>query len=178
MTHHLVHIGISPWEKVLRTAAVYFGLLILLRLGGKRQLAQLTTFDLVVLLLVSNVVQNAVIGPDDSLLGGFLGAAVLIGLNYLMVRLTFLHQLWSRILQGKPTPLVQEGELDEHALRREMITRAELEAALRRQGMAGLSDVDKVVLEPEGSLNATQKPQPTLSDVLEALERLEARLAS
>jgi uncharacterized membrane protein YcaP (DUF421 family) len=119
-----------------------------------------------------------VIGPDDSLLGGFLGAGVLIGLNYLLVRLTFLHQLWSRILQGKPTPLVEEGELDEHALRRELITRAELEAALRRQGMAGLDDVERVVLEPEGSLNATQKPQPTLSDVLAALERLEARLAS
>lgn len=176
MGHHLLHLGISPWEKTLRTVAVYLALLVLLRLGGKRQLAQLTTFDLIVLLLLSNVVQNAVIGPDDSLTGGLLGAAVLVALNYLLVRATFLHKLASRLLQGAPTPLVRGGEVDDVALRRQLITRAELEAALRRQGIGGFDDVDEVVLEPEGSLNAKQKPQPTLADVLAALERIEARL--
>jgi uncharacterized membrane protein YcaP (DUF421 family) len=174
--HHLAHLTVSPWEKVLRTVAVYLGLLLLLRVGGKRQLAQMNTFDLIVLLLLSNVVQNAIIGDDNSLAGGLLGAVVLVGLNYLLVRATFLHSLVSRVLQGSPTPLVTEGQLDERALHREMITQAELEAALRRQGMSGLDDVDEVVLEPEGSLSATQKPQPSLQDVLDALERIEARL--
>jgi uncharacterized membrane protein YcaP (DUF421 family) len=174
--HHLAHLGISPWEKTLRTIAVYLALVLLLRVGGKRQLAQMNTFDLIVLLLLSNVVQNAVIGPDDSLVGGLLGAAVLVAANYLIVRATFLHELTTRILQGSPTPLVQGGQLDERALRRELITRAELEAALRRQGMDGLDGVDEVVIQPEGSISATQKPQPSLQDVLDALTRIEARL--
>jgi uncharacterized membrane protein YcaP (DUF421 family) len=161
---------------VLRTVAVYLALLLLLRLGGKRQLAQMNTFDLIVLLLLSNVVQNAIIGNDNSLVGGLIGAAVLVALNYLLVRATFLHSIATRILQGTPTPLVTEGQLDERALHRELITQAELEAALRRQGMTGLDGVEEVVLEPEGSLSATQKPQPTLQDVLAALERIEARL--
>jgi uncharacterized membrane protein YcaP (DUF421 family) len=177
VAHHLLHLGISPWEKALRTIAVYLALLLLLRVGGKRQLAQMNTFDLIVLLLLSNVVQNAVIGTDDSLVGGLLGAAVLVGANYLIVRATFLHSLVSRLLQGSPTPLVQAGQVDERALRRELITRAELEAVLRRQGMDGLDGVEEVVIEPEGSISATAKPQPSLQDVLDALERIERRLA-
>jgi uncharacterized membrane protein YcaP (DUF421 family) len=164
------------WEKTIRTVVVYLGLLFLLRLGGKRQLAQLNTFDLVVLLLLSNVVQNAVIGEDNSLVGGLVGAAILIAVNWLVVRATFLHSFFTRLLQGTPTTLVEKGELDEQALRRELITTAELTAALRRQGTDGLGDVDEVVLEPEGSLSVTPKPQPSLQDVLAALERIEARL--
>jgi uncharacterized membrane protein YcaP (DUF421 family) len=168
--------GISPWEKTLRTIAIYLGLLILLRLGGKRQLAQMNTFDLIVLLLLSNVVQNAIIGTDDSLVGGLLGAAILVAANYLLVRATFMHSLVSRLLQGSPTPLVEQGRVDDRALRRELITRAELEAALRRQGMDGLDGVEEVVIEPEGSISATEKPQASLQDVLDALQRIEAKL--
>jgi uncharacterized membrane protein YcaP (DUF421 family) len=170
--------GVPPSEKALRTVAVYFALLLLLRIGGKRQLAQMNTFDLIVLLLLSNVVQNAVIGNDNSLAGGLLGAAVLVAANYLVVRATFLHALVTRILQGSPTPLVQNGQVDDRALRRELITRAELEAALRRQGMSGLDGVEEVVIEPEGSISATAKPEPSLQDVLDALQRIEARLAA
>jgi uncharacterized membrane protein YcaP (DUF421 family) len=170
--------GVPPGEKALRTVAVYFALLLLLRIGGKRQLAQMNTFDLIVLLLLSNVVQNAVIGNDNSLAGGLLGAAVLVAANYLVVRATFLHALVTRILQGSPTPLVQNGQVDDRALRRELITRAELEAALRRQGMSGLDGVEEVVIEPEGSISATAKPEPSLQDVLDALQRIEARLAA
>jgi uncharacterized membrane protein YcaP (DUF421 family) len=174
--HHLLHTGITPWEKAVRTVAVYLALLILLRLGGKRQLAQMNTFDLIVILLLSNVVQNAVIGTDDSLAGGLLGATVLVAANWVVVRATFLHPLATRILQGSPTQLVENGEVDEHALRHELITQAELDAALRRQGMDGLDDVEAVVIEPEGSISAKQKPQPSLQDVLAALERIEKRL--
>jgi uncharacterized membrane protein YcaP (DUF421 family) len=176
VVHHLVHLGASPGEKAVRTIAVYLGLLVLLRLGGKRQLAQMNTFDLIVLLLLSNVVQNAIIGTDDSLLGGLLGATILIAANYLIVRATFLHSLATRILQGTPTPLVQGGQVDERALRHELITVAELEATLQKQGMGGLDNVEEVVLEPEGSVTVRQKEQPTLADVLAALERIEQRL--
>src|SRR5688572_31528909 len=87
MLHDLFHLDISVWEKAIRTVAVYGALLVLLRLAGKRQLGQFNTFDLVVLLLLSNVVHNAVIGPDDSLLGGLIGAAVLLGANFTFVLL-------------------------------------------------------------------------------------------
>ncbi|MDX6514503.1 MAG: hypothetical protein QOH73_169 [Gaiellaceae bacterium] len=172
-----MHMGVPPGEKALRTVAVYLALLLLLRVGGKRQLAQMNTFDLIVLLLLSNVVQNAVIGNDNSLVGGLLGAAVLVAANYLIVRATFLHALVTRILQGSPTTLVHNGQVDDRALRHELITRAELDAVLRRQGVDGLGAVEEVVIEPEGSISATQKPQPSLQDVLDALQRIEARLA-
>jgi uncharacterized membrane protein YcaP (DUF421 family) len=154
--HHLVHLGISPWEKAVRTAVVYGAILGLLHLAGKRQLAQLNSFDLVVLLLLSNVVQNAIIGPDDSLLGGLLGAVILIAVNYV---------------------IAENGEIDEQKLRHLALTREELVAGLRRQGLE-LEDTEKVTLEPEGTFNATPKPKPSLDDVMRKLNEIEATLAS
>lgn len=176
MLYHLAHLGISPAEKAVRTAAVYLALLILLHLAGKRQLAQLNSFDLVVLLLLSNVVQNAVIGNDMSLLGGLLGAVILVALNYLIVRFAFLHPRFGKALQGGATTIVSGSRLDERALRRELITREELVAALRRQGIDGLDAVERVDLEPEGVFDVKPKPKPTIEDVLAALERIEQRL--
>lgn len=177
MVHDLVHLGISPAEKAVRTAAVYLVLLVLLHLSGKRQLAQLNSFDLVVLLLLSNVVQNAVIGNDNSLLGGLLGAVILLAINFVLVRFAFMSPRFGKALQGGATVLYADGEVDERALRREAITREELVAALRRQGLE-LDDVEKVVLEPEGTFNATPKPKPTLADVLRKLDAIEARLSA
>ena len=177
MVHDLVHLGIGPGEKAVRTAAVYLVLLVLLHLSGKRQLAQLNSFDLVVLLLLSNVVQNAVIGNDDSLLGGLLGAVILLAVNFLLVRFAFMSPAFGKAIQGGGTVLFDEGGLNERALRRLAITREELVAALRRQGME-LDDVEKVVLEPEGTFNATAKPKPTLADVLRKLDAIEARLSA
>jgi uncharacterized membrane protein YcaP (DUF421 family) len=167
--------GISPWEKGVRTAAVYLGILLILRFGGKRSLASLNSLDLVVLLLLSNVVQNAIIGDDVSLVGGLLGAAILIALNWALVRLAYMHPLTMRILQGSGTLLYADGRLDRRNLRRELITREELVAALRRQGMK-LDDVDKITLEPEGALNASPKQPEKIDRVLAALERIEGRL--
>jgi uncharacterized membrane protein YcaP (DUF421 family) len=175
--HHLVHLGISPWEKAVRTALVYAAILALLRLAGKRQLAQLNSFDLVVLLLLSNVVQNAIIGPDDSLLGGLLGAVILIALNQVIVRSAFLSPLLDRVLQGDATTVVQSGRIDERALRQLTLTREELIAGLRRQGLE-LEDTEKVTLEPEGTFNATPKPKPSLDDVMRKLNEIEAKLAT
>jgi uncharacterized membrane protein YcaP (DUF421 family) len=173
--HDLVHMGISLGEKAVRTVAVYGGLLLLLHLAGKRQLAQLNSFDLVVLLLLSNVVQNAVIGNDNSLSGGLLGAVILIAVNVLVVRGAFMSPRFGKALQGGATTLYSAGRLDRGALRREAITEEELVAGLRRQGLE-LADVERVALEPEGALNATPKPRPGIEDVLRKLDEIEARL--
>ena len=176
MLHDLWHLGVSAPEKIVRTVAVYLAILLLIHLAGKRSLAQLNSFDLVVLLLLSNVVQNAIIGNDNSLVGGLLGAGVLLAVNYVLVRLAFMHPRFGKTLQGGATTLLDHGRLDERALRREAITREELIDALRRQGLGGLEDVERVELEPEGTLNATPKPKPGIEDVLRRLDELEQKL--
>lgn len=162
-------------EKVVRTVAVYLGILALLRLAGKRDLAQLNTFDLVVLLLLSNVVQNAVIGADNSLLGGLIGAFTLLTANAATVRLARRSDPLTRLLEGSPTTLAQNGELDADALERLGLRRADVLVALRRQGATSLDDVAEAILEPGGSIVVTLLPDAapaTAADVV----RLEAKL--
>jgi uncharacterized membrane protein YcaP (DUF421 family) len=174
--HAVWHLGIPASEKAVRTVLVYAALLLLLHLAGKRQLAQLNSFDLVVLLLLSNVVQNAVIGNDNSLTGGLLGAVILITANYVVVRVAFMSPRFGKAMQGGSTTLYENGRYDERALRREAVTKEELVAGLRRQGLE-LDDVVKVDLEPEGTFNAIPKPKPTLEDVMAKLDALEHRLS-
>src|SRR3954469_23606801 len=143
--------GIPLSEKVVRTVAVYGGLAVLLRLGGKRDLAQLNTFDLVVMLLLSNVVQNAVIGNDDSLTGGLIGAAILVLLNSFIVRTSNRSPRLTALFEGTPTVLVNDGKYIERALQHEGLRRADVDLALRRQGASDVSDVESAVLEPGGS---------------------------
>ena len=169
--------GISAGEKAVRTVLVYGALLFLLHLAGKRQLAQLNSFDLVVLLLLSNVVQNAIIGNDNSVTGGVLGAVILLGANFLLVRLAFMSPRFGKALQGGSTTLYSFGHFDETKLRREAITKEELIAGLRRQGLE-LDDVERVDLEPEGTFNAKPKPKPSLRDVMKKLDAIERRLTS
>jgi hypothetical protein len=113
VVHHLVHLGISPAEKAIRTVAVYLALLVLLHLTGKRALAQLNSFDLVVLLLLSNVVQNAIIGNDNSLLGGLLGALILLVANWILVRFAFMSPKFGKAIQGGATVVASDGHADE-----------------------------------------------------------------
>ena len=162
-------------EKVLRSIAVYLFLVLALRLAGKRELAQLNSLDLVVLLLLSNTVQNAIIGADNSLVGGLLGATVLLVANYLTVRLGFQHPALARTLGGTPTVLVQQGRTLDGNLRRYLITREELMAAVRRQGARNLKDIDVVVLEANGALTVEQHDRT--EQVLRRLDRIEAALA-
>ena len=175
MAHDLIHLGLPWWDKVIRTLAVYLGLLVLLRIAGKRQLAQMSTLDLVVLLLLSNVVQNAIIGNDNSLLGGLCGAAVLLFGNYVLLRLAFRRAWLKRILNGTGTLLYEHGHLRRKNLEHELMTRQELVSALRREGFE-LDDVERVDLEPEGTFNAQPKPKPGIEDVMAALQRIEQRL--
>jgi uncharacterized membrane protein YcaP (DUF421 family) len=156
--------------------AVYTAIFLLLRLAGKRELASLTTFDLVVLLLLSNVVQNAIIGPDNSLLGGLFAGGLLVLGNYLVVRFAFFHQRFGRVLQGRETVLVDDGKFDRRALRRELIAPRQLDSALRRMGIDGIAETERVVLEPEGTLTPTRKPEPGIDEVLERLDRIERKL--
>jgi uncharacterized membrane protein YcaP (DUF421 family) len=175
VTHDLVHLGLPWWDKAVRTLVVYLVLLALLRIAGKRQLAQLNSFDLVVLLLLSNVVQNAIIGNETSLPGGLLGAVILIAGNYVLVRLAYGHPWVGRLVQGTATRLYEHGHLRERNLRGELMTRHELVAALRRQGLE-LEDVERVDLEPEGTFNATPKEPTETDQILAALQRIEQKL--
>ncbi|MBA3672062.1 MAG: DUF421 domain-containing protein [Gemmatimonadaceae bacterium] len=149
--------GIPLAEKVVRTLAVYVFLLVGLRLAGKRELGQLNPFDLVVLLLLSNTVQNAIIGNDNSLVGGVVGATTLLMANWIVVRFLFSHPRVSRWLEGDPDLLIEHGKVHEERLRRELITQDELEAAARRQGFGGLDAVETCRLEVGGVLTFIER---------------------
>jgi uncharacterized membrane protein YcaP (DUF421 family) len=172
--------GVPVVEKFLRTIVVYFFLIGLLRLAGKRTLGSLNSFDLVVLLLLSNTVQNALIGNDNSLVGGLVGAAALILVNYVVVWYLYHHRKVERALEGGSTVLMRHGKyIDEH-LDRQLITRAELQAAARRQGIQKLSDVCIARLETGGSvtfeLHTPTEQERHLADVIARLERIEGFL--
>lgn len=176
--HDLFTTSIPLAEKVIRTIGVYLGILLLLRLAGKRDLAQLNTFDLVVLLLLSNVVQNAVIGNDNSLLGGMIGAITLVAVNSVVVRTAHRNDRVDRLLEGTPTTLASDGHLDRAALAHLGLRPADVELALRKQGAMSLSDVDRAVLEPGGSIlltlrdGAAPATSADLARVEEKLDRL------
>ncbi len=140
-------------DKVIRSAVVYLFLLIAFRLAGKRQLGTMTAFDLVVLLLISNVVQNALIGNDTSLGGGLLGATVILVLNAIIAWVTFRYKRVERVVEHTPTVLVKHGRILRENLRRERLSLQELRAALRREGIASLGNVRYVLLEEDGHLS-------------------------
>lgn len=149
--HDLLIPGVSIAEKIIRPILVYIFLVAGLRLAGKRELAQLNPFDLVVLLTLSNAVQNAIIGDDNSVLGGFIGAATLLLINYFVVGITFKNKKLAAFVEGGPDVLVRHGKVIESRLADEKITREELEAAARKQGFASLADVDQAILYPGGT---------------------------
>jgi uncharacterized membrane protein YcaP (DUF421 family) len=161
-------------EKILRPVIVYFFLVVGLRLAGKRELAQLNPFDLVVLLTLSNTVQNAIIGEDNSVTGGIIGAATLLALNYLVVRFLYSHEKLERIVEGEADVLIENGQLLKDRLGEELITLTELEAAARRQGFSSLADVERAVLEPGGIVSFSgKKPAPEETRHREVLARLD-----
>jgi uncharacterized membrane protein YcaP (DUF421 family) len=155
--------GISISEKLIRTVLVYLFLIIGLRLAGKRELSQINPFDLVVLLLLSNTVQNAIIGNDNSFIGGIIGAGALLVMNGLVVRGLY-HYGKLDAIEGKPDLLVRKGRLMRHHLERELITVSELEAAARRQGIGSLAHVQECRLETGGSFSFVAKT-PTDEDI-------------
>jgi uncharacterized membrane protein YcaP (DUF421 family) len=161
-------------EKVIRPWLVYIFLVIGLRLAGKRELAQLNTFDLIVLLTLSNTVQNAIIGDDNSVTGGVIGATSLLVVNYLVVRFLFRRTRLDRFLEGKPTLLIEKGRLLHKNLQRELITESELEAVAHKQGFRNLKDVESASLETGGSIAFIGKdPSPMETRYDQMLQRLD-----
>jgi uncharacterized membrane protein YcaP (DUF421 family) len=168
-------------EKILRPVIVYFFLVLMLRLSGKRELVQLNPFDLVVLLTLSNTVQNAIIGDDNSVSGGVLGASSLLAVNYLTVRFLYKHKKLDEIVEGKADLLIEGGKLRPEHLKKELITTAQLEAAARKQGFGSLSEVDQCSLEPGGTLSFIgKKPDADVlrhKELLDRIDKLKDELA-
>ncbi len=171
---HMFQLGLPIAEKIARPIIVYAFLIVGLRLAGKRELAQLNTFDLVVLLLLSNVVQNAIIGEDNSVTGGLLGAAALLLINHVVVRFLFKHERLDRVIEGEPDVLIDNGTLLTDRLTEETVTVKELEVAARKQGFDSLAEVERAVLESGGGITFVAK-KPKAEDVrhLELLARLD-----
>ena len=148
---HMFQLPLPILEKLLRPVIVYLVLVILLRLFGKRELAQLNPFDLVVLLSLSNTVQNAIIGDDNSVTGGIIGAFSLLAINWLVVRVLFRSRKLTRVLEGRAAVLVRNGQLDLRAMERESLTREELLDVIHRQGFQDFHQVHRCELEPNGA---------------------------
>ncbi len=174
----VLHPGVA--EKILRPVIVYAFLVVCLRVFGKRQLAQLNPFDLVVLLSISNTVQNAIIGDDNSVTGGLLGAFSLFAVNYLVVRFVFKHRTLDQILEGSPTVLIENGRVCRDALAKELLSQPELEVVAHRQGFSSLEEVESCVLEPGGVFYIRRKAPPVdlqQAEIMTKLDQLGRQIA-
>lgn len=180
MLDHMFALDLPVLEKVLRPVLVYLFLVIAFRVAGKRELGQLNAFDLVVILTLANVLQNAGIGDDTTVTGGVIGASSLLLVNYLVVRFVLNHPKIDRFIEGEPTKLVENGQILPEALHKELLTEPELVAALRRQGIGDVREVAVAYLETGGTISAIPK-RPTPAEAAEetieaALARIEATL--
>ena len=175
----LFHLCVPATEKVLRTVLVYIFIVIGFRLAGKRELAQFKSFDLIVLITIANAVQNAIIGPDNTLTGGFIGAATLLATNNALVRLTYRYPRLNTLLAGGETVMFENGRINFKALRREMVTEGELRTIARRQGAHDLNDVERIALEPNGNVEVVIKEDRShmmlLTEIRKLLRALEER---
>ena len=180
MMTDMFSLGVPLLEKVARALAVYFFLLVAFRFAGKRLLAQLNPFDLVLILILSNAVQNAIIGPDNSVIGGIVAAAVLLLANGAMVRLLYNYPKLEVLIEGCETRLMDGGRVLDAALRTELMTMTELTSAAHKQGVDSLAEVKTAAIEPGGAIwfeRGTPLPEEVRHrELLERLDRLEARL--
>jgi uncharacterized membrane protein YcaP (DUF421 family) len=177
----MFHTQLPILEKILRPMIVYLALILFLRLFGKRELAQLNPFDLVVLLSLSNTVQNAMIGDDNSVSGGIIGALALLAINWALMRLLFHMPRLNAALQGSPACLILNGKVDFDALRRETLTEEELLSVLHKQSFDTFQQVRRCVLEPNGTFFIEGfKPddeEKELAQLLTAVQKLTADVA-
>ena len=157
----MLHLGTPAWQIVVRTFVVYSGVFIGFRILGKREIGQVTIFDLVLILLIANAVQNAMVGPDVSLLGGLIAAAVLLAVNQVVARVRILSPRVDRLFEGQPTVLVEHGKPMLGQLRRQGLAEEDLEMAMREHGIDRLSDVELAVLETDGSISIVPTSSPT-----------------
>jgi len=170
--------GLPLMDKILRAVIVYFFLVVALKLAGRRELAQLNAFDLVVLLTVANTVQNAIIGHDYSVTGGLIGATALLMVNYLVVRFSFEYRRKHRHIGESGVTLIENGRVQQKSLKKQLITMDELEEAASRRGFESLRDVERATLNADGSFAFVkkEKDQPGRHEYQEILSRMD-RLA-
>ena len=175
-------LGLPIAEKILRPIVVYVFLVAGLRLAGKRELAQLNPFDLIVLLTLSNTVQNAIIGEDNSVTGGLIGAATLLLVNHFVVKYLYNHERLDHLIEGDPDVLIEDGEVKKDRLKAELMSVGELEVAAHKQGFSSLDEIDRAVLDPNGNIAFfAKRPTPDISrheEVMARLETMSVQLAS
>lgn len=157
---HLLVPEAPIWELVLRAVAVYVFLIVVLRLAGRRETGQLSSFDLVLLLILSNAVQNSINAGDNTLVGGMISALALIVLNWIVGWAAYRFVWFERLVQGRPTRIVTDGKVHVAAMRRERITLEELHSALRKQGIFTITECRRVILEADGTLTAIRRDLP------------------
>ena len=147
-----------PWpEFIFRASIVYVFLIVILRISGKRQVGQLAPFDLVLLLVLSNAVQNSMTGGDNSVTGGMITAGTLIAMNSIVAYVTYKSKFMEALIEGRPQVLIRDGHLDRDAMRKARLTQHELDSALRRAGCAAITDVEFAVLETNGQISVRAK---------------------
>lgn len=168
-------------EKILRPVAVYFFLLMIFRVVGNRELAQLNPMDLILLLLLSNTVQNAIIGDDTSLSGGIVGALALLGTNYAMVYLKFKSARFERFVEGVEQTLIKDGKIDERVLRRELLTKSDLDTLAHQKDFKSADEIKECVIDPNGTFFIEGNDDITdanfKKDVLEKIDKLTEQLS-
>lgn len=146
-------------EKIVRPIIIYVFLIFLFRLLGNRELAQLNPIDLIVLLLLSNTVQNAIIGDDTSLIGGVIGAVTLLGINYLTAAIKFKSRWFEKFVEGSSKILIKDGKINEKALKRELMTREDLNVLAHEEGFESADDLEKCVIDPNGTFQVEGKEE-------------------
>ncbi len=180
LSHDMFHLPVPLAEKILRPVIVYLFLIGFLRLFGKRELAQLNPFDLVVLLSLSNTVQNAMIGDDNSVTGGIIGAFSLLAINWALMWLLYRTPKLTSALQGNASTLIQAGVPDDAELKRQGLTREELISILNKNGFNDPADVEVCVLEPNGTFYVKGKSpsgdEIGRGELMAALEGLSAEV--
>ena len=152
-----MNLAVPVWELIIRSVVVYGFLLVLLRLTGKRQVGQLAPFDLVLLLVLSNAVQNSMNGGDNSLIGGLISAVTLVLLNALLGFVTYRSKRFEDLIEGQPLVLIHNGKLYSKVMQQAKLTHHELDSALRRAGCSCVEDVHTAVLENNGSISVVAR---------------------
>ena len=180
--NHMFILGVPIIEKILRPIIIYLFLIIGLRVAGKRELAQLSPFDLVVLLTISNTVQNAIIGEDNSVIGGIIGATTLLLANMVLGRLVFRFRKMEELIEGKTDFLIQNGNLNKKVLDHEAITEEELTMAAHKEGYKTLVEILEATIDSGGRISFTPKNSVLIeirqAELLERLDMLTKEITS
>jgi uncharacterized membrane protein YcaP (DUF421 family) len=182
LSHDMFHIPLPIAEKIIRPVIVYLCLIIFLRLFGKRELAQLNPFDLVVLLSLSNTVQNAIIGDDNSVSGGIIGAFALLAVNWVLMKLLYRAPKLNAALQGEPSTLIRNGVIDQAELKKQTMTHEDLVTVLNKNSFNDPAEVELCVLEPGGTFYVKGITPSSMEveqhDLMDAIQALSAEVKS